>query len=50
LRIFLGATVIVGRTEAEARDKFEDYRRHASVEGALAHAAASRGGGDVNCL
>jgi alkanesulfonate monooxygenase SsuD/methylene tetrahydromethanopterin reductase-like flavin-dependent oxidoreductase (luciferase family) len=41
--VFLLATVVVGRTEAEARDKLEDYRRHASVEGALAHYSASIG-------
>jgi alkanesulfonate monooxygenase SsuD/methylene tetrahydromethanopterin reductase-like flavin-dependent oxidoreductase (luciferase family) len=40
---FLGATVVVGRTERDARDLLEEYRRHASVEGALAHAAASLG-------
>ena len=43
IRVFVGATVIAGRTEAEARDLLEDYRRHASVEGALAHASASLG-------
>ena len=43
LKVFVGASVVVGRTEAEARDRLEDYRRHASVEGALAHAAASLG-------
>ena len=43
LRIFAGATLILGRTEAEARDLLDDYRRHASVEGALAHAASSLG-------
>jgi FMN-dependent oxidoreductase (nitrilotriacetate monooxygenase family) len=43
VRVFLGATIITGRTDAEARDKFEDYRRYASSEGALAHAAASLG-------
>jgi FMN-dependent oxidoreductase (nitrilotriacetate monooxygenase family) len=43
LRVFVGATVVVGRTEAEAHEKLEDYRRHASAEGALAHAAASLG-------
>src|SRR4051794_26407768 len=43
IRVFVGATLILGRTEAEARDLLEDYRRHASVEGALAHAAASLG-------
>jgi FMN-dependent oxidoreductase (nitrilotriacetate monooxygenase family) len=43
LKVFAGATVVVGRTEAEARDLLEDYRRHASVEGALVHASASLG-------
>jgi FMN-dependent oxidoreductase (nitrilotriacetate monooxygenase family) len=43
LKVLVGATLVVGRTEAEARDKLEDYRRHASVEGALAHASASLG-------
>jgi long-chain alkane monooxygenase len=40
---FLGATAVVGRTEKEARDLLEEYRRHASVEAALAHASASLG-------
>lgn len=43
LKVFAGATVIAGRTESEARDLLEEYRRHASVEGALAHASASLG-------
>jgi len=43
IQVFVGATALVGRTEAEARDLLEDYRRHASVEGALAHASASLG-------
>ncbi|WP_119941321.1 LLM class flavin-dependent oxidoreductase [Neorhizobium sp. NCHU2750] len=43
IKIFMGATIITGRTDSEARDKFEDYRRHASSEGALVHAAASLG-------
>ncbi len=43
LRAFLGATLVVGRTGAEARDKLEDYRRCASVEAALVHASASLG-------
>lgn len=43
IQVLVGATVIVGRTEAEARDLLEEYRRHASIEGALAHAAASLG-------
>ncbi|HEY0297053.1 MAG TPA: LLM class flavin-dependent oxidoreductase [Bordetella sp.] len=43
IKIFMGATVITGRTDAEAREKFEEYRRYASSEAALAHAAASMG-------
>ncbi|ONG53361.1 N5,N10-methylene tetrahydromethanopterin reductase [Pseudoroseomonas deserti] len=43
LKVFAGATVVVGRTEAEARALLEEYRRHASVEAALAHASASLG-------
>jgi FMN-dependent oxidoreductase (nitrilotriacetate monooxygenase family) len=43
IMVFVGATPVMGRTEAEARDKLEEYRRHASIEGALAHAAASLG-------
>ena len=40
---FVGCSVVTARTEKEARDLLEDYRRHASVEGALAHAGASLG-------
>ncbi|MGQ4274654.1 LLM class flavin-dependent oxidoreductase [Terrihabitans sp. B22-R8] len=36
IKIFVGATVIVAPTEAEARDKYEDYRGHLDVQGALA--------------
>lgn len=36
LRIFSLATVIVGRDEAEARAKYDDYRQYVSPEGALA--------------
>jgi FMN-dependent oxidoreductase (nitrilotriacetate monooxygenase family) len=43
IRVFAGATLVVGRTEAEAQDLLAEYRRHASVEGALAHASASLG-------
>jgi long-chain alkane monooxygenase len=43
LRIFVGTTLVIGRTAAQAQDLLEDYRRHASTEGALAHAAASLG-------
>jgi long-chain alkane monooxygenase len=41
--LFQIAAVVVGRTEREAHDKLEDYRRHASVEGALLHLSASLG-------
>ncbi|MGX9964605.1 LLM class flavin-dependent oxidoreductase [Roseomonas sp. F4] len=41
--VFAGATVVVGRTEREARDKLADYASWASAEGALAHASASLG-------
>ncbi len=43
IRVFVGATVVVGPTGRAARDLLEEYRRHASLEGALAHAAASLG-------
>ncbi len=43
IRIFVGATLVMGRTEAEATEKLAEYRRHSSVEGALAHASASLG-------
>ena len=43
LKVFLGTTVVVGRTAREAQDKLADYRRYASIDGGLAHAAASLG-------
>ncbi|MEX3947788.1 LLM class flavin-dependent oxidoreductase [Paraburkholderia sp. EG287B] len=43
VKVFLGATLIVGRTDSEAREKFDEYRRYVSSEAALAHAAASLG-------
>ncbi|SAK83303.1 monooxygenase [Caballeronia calidae] len=43
VNVFMGATLVIGRTDAEARDKLEDYRRYVSSEAALAHAAASLG-------
>lgn len=43
LRVFVGATLVMGRTEAEAAEKLAEYRRHSSAEGALAHASASLG-------
>ena len=41
--IFVGASVVTGRNEKDARELLAEYRRHASIEGALAHAAASLG-------
>ena len=43
VKVFLGATIVTGRTDQEAQDKLADYQRYASSEGALAHAAASMG-------
>lgn len=43
VQVFMGATIVTGRTEAEAREKLEDYRRYVSSEAALVHAAASLG-------
>ena len=41
--VFVGATVVVGRTEREARDMLADYAAHADAEATLAHASASLG-------
>jgi alkanesulfonate monooxygenase SsuD/methylene tetrahydromethanopterin reductase-like flavin-dependent oxidoreductase (luciferase family) len=41
--VFVGATIVVGRTEAEARTLLADYAAHADAEGTLAHASASLG-------
>ncbi len=43
LLVFVGATLVVGRTTAEARSLLAEYRAHASVAGAMAHASASLG-------
>ncbi|SAL52845.1 flavin-dependent oxidoreductase [Caballeronia sordidicola] len=43
LKIFMGVTVVVGRTRAEAQAKFAEYARHASPEAGLAHFAAGTG-------
>ncbi|MGN7294232.1 LLM class flavin-dependent oxidoreductase [Rhizobium sp. SAFR-030] len=43
IKVFMGATIVTGRTENEAREKFEDYRRYVSSEAALVHAASSLG-------
>jgi hypothetical protein len=41
--VFVGASVVTGRTEKEAHELLAEYRHHASVESALVHAAASLG-------
>jgi long-chain alkane monooxygenase len=43
IKVFMGATLVLGRTEKEATEKFEDYRRYANSEAGLVHAAASLG-------
>jgi FMN-dependent oxidoreductase (nitrilotriacetate monooxygenase family) len=43
IAVFAGKTVVVGRSTAEAKEKLEEYRRHASIEGALAHMSSSTG-------
>jgi FMN-dependent oxidoreductase (nitrilotriacetate monooxygenase family) len=43
IQVFVGASLVIGRTSREAEDLLEEYRRHVSVEGALAHASASLG-------
>lgn len=43
IKIFIGISVIPGRTPQEAQEKHRDYLRHASPEAGLAHFAASTG-------
>jgi alkanesulfonate monooxygenase SsuD/methylene tetrahydromethanopterin reductase-like flavin-dependent oxidoreductase (luciferase family) len=43
IQVFLGATVVTARTDAQAQEKFAEYQRYASSEAALVHAAASLG-------
>lgn len=43
LRIFAGMTVVTGKTQAEAQERLEDYRRYVNTEAALVHASASLG-------
>jgi long-chain alkane monooxygenase len=43
LKIFMGITVVVGRTQDEALAKFAEYARYASPEAGLAHFAAGSG-------
>ncbi|WP_054891650.1 LLM class flavin-dependent oxidoreductase [Pseudomonas sp. NBRC 111143] len=43
IKVFMGITVIVARTEEQARAKHAEYLRHASAEAGVAHFAASTG-------
>ena len=43
VKIFVGAAVVTGRTDAEAKEKYADYLSYASREAGLAHFAASTG-------
>ena len=43
IQVFLGATIVTGRSDSEAQQKFAEYQRYASSEAALVHAAASLG-------
>ena len=43
IQVFVGATLVIGRTGQDAQRLLAEYRAHASTEGALAHAAASLG-------
>jgi FMN-dependent oxidoreductase (nitrilotriacetate monooxygenase family) len=40
---FLGRAFVVGRTRKEAEEKYEEYHRYASTEGALAHFSSTVG-------
>jgi FMN-dependent oxidoreductase (nitrilotriacetate monooxygenase family) len=43
IQFFAGACVIVGRTEAEARARYDEYRRLAAPEAVLAHLSGGLG-------
>lgn len=43
IKIFVGITVVPGRTEAEAQEKLADYLDYASPEAGLAHFSAGSG-------
>lgn len=43
VKVFMGITVVAGRTEQEARDKHAEYARYANAEAGLAHYASSTG-------
>jgi FMN-dependent oxidoreductase (nitrilotriacetate monooxygenase family) len=43
IKVFSGLTVVTDRSAGAARDKYEDYKRYASAEGALAHMVSGMG-------
>jgi len=43
IKVFLGATIVTGQTEKEAKEKFAEYQQYVSSEAALVHASASMG-------
>ncbi|RWU23506.1 N5,N10-methylene tetrahydromethanopterin reductase [Pseudomonas alkylphenolica] len=43
VKVFMGLTVIVARTEEQARAKHAEYLRHASAEAGVAHFSSSTG-------
>lgn len=43
IKVFSGLTVVTDRSASAARDKYEDYKRYASAEGALAHMVSGMG-------
>ncbi len=43
VRVFMGLTVVVAPTEAEARDKLAEYQQYASPEAGLAHFSNTTG-------
>ena len=43
VKVFVGAAVVPGTTQAEAREKYADYLHYASREAGLAHFSASTG-------
>ena len=43
IKVFMGATLVLGRTDAQAQEKLAEYERYASSEAALAQAAGSLG-------
>lgn len=43
IKIFMGLTVVTGRTDKEAQERFREYASYASPEAGLAHFSAGTG-------